>query len=312
MSGKQAEFVALGAQNEADAHSLIGRLCAPVKVPREHDFGVDFFCQLYTRAGTKSVTVDDIFTLQVKGMTESLHFGGVRDGRWHDYEIVWLKTLSTPFFLARVEASGPTLDVYSVAPLWRVLWQSGAPFEITCTTEPASQVEHQRTAITWTDSAGPHGDQRSWLVPLGVPFLRLTHADLADRALKEQATARLREHIQLERRNLLLFRLRVAVHECVEKWTTNVGPSALSRAMFWGTSSGENLDELATALEPVALNLGVHLQWQNDKAAYQFIDVLEWLHQKKGLDPLGRGLLEGRKNTRAKGLGPNERALPIP
>jgi hypothetical protein len=79
--------------------------------------------------------------------------------------------------------------------------------------------------------------------------------------------------------------------------------------MFWSARSGDNLNELAMALEPVAVNLAVHLQWQNDPSAYHFIEILEWLDQKRGLDALGRGLLEGLKATHELGLGPTEREL---
>jgi len=306
MPGKQARFVALDAQNEADAQSLIGRLAAPVKIPREHDFGIDFFCQLYAEAGATSVTVDEVFTLQVKGLHETLRFGGIRDGSWRDYEIAWLKTLATPLFLARLQPTGPTLDIYSLAPLWRVLWQTPTPFEVACNTEDPSETEYKRSEPSWSPSAEPHGDGRVWTVPLGPPFVRLMHCDLETTESRATATSLLRQHVQLERRNLLLFKLRVAVHDCMEAWRTNAPWTGLHRAMFWSAKVGDNLDELAMALEPVAVNLAVHLQWQNDSAAYHFVEILQWLDQKRGLDPLGRGLLEGLQATQAAGLGPSE------
>ena len=293
MPGKQPAFAVLGVQNETDAQSLVGRLSAPVKVPREHDFGIDFFCQLYTPMGTKSVSVDDVFTLQVKGMREVLRFGGIRDGQWRDYEISWLRTIASPLFLARVQGTQPTLDLYSLAPIWRVLWQAASPFEILCATDPPSDTVYQRKEIEWLDSGEQSGDGRAWSVPVGPPFLRLTHAALADDAWRSNAANLLRRHIQIERQNLLMFHLRVAIHECLEVWTTNsfVDPVVLSKA----------------ALGPVAVNLGAHLQWQNDRDAYRLIDVLEWLDQRGALDPLGRGLLEGLRATRNLGLGPSER-----
>ena len=186
MTGIQPAFAVVGAQNEAHVQSLIGHLSAPVKVPREHDFGIDFFCQLYGDTVQKRVSVADVFSLQAKGMTEQLRFGGVRDEKWRDYEVAWLRTLAAPFFLARISAE-PRLDLYALAPVWRVLWQTASPFEIVCTTEPPSDALYQHVDPTSTASGHAFGDGLSWAVPLGPPFLSLTHAALADREWCDQA-----------------------------------------------------------------------------------------------------------------------------
>ena len=309
MPGKQPEFAVTGAQNETDTLSLIGRLSAPVKVPREHDFGIDFFCQLYVPTAPRSISVTDVFTLQAKGMTEVLRFGGLRNNVWRNYEISWLRTLAIPLFLARVDGTKPELALYSLAPIWRVLWQTAAPFEIICTTEPPAPTTYQREEVTHANSGQQFGDGESWTVPIGPPFMSLTHADLADEAWSAKARDLLKSHIQIERQNMLMFHLRVAIHHCVEKWSTNSfgAPIVLSKAMFWSGAPGDNLRDLAAALAPVAVSLGVHLRWQNDRDAYLLIDILEWLKRRGNLDQIGFGLLEGLLATRAQGLDPGER-----
>jgi hypothetical protein len=306
MTGKQANFAVAGAQNEAVAQDLIGRLSAPVRVPREHDFGVDFFCQLYTPDGTKSVAITDVFTLQAKGSSELLRFGGVRNGEWRDYELAWLRTLAVPLFLARVDAAQPTLDLYCLGQIWRVLWQTAAPFEINCVTDPPTTDIHQSTDVRYESSEESYGDRRRWTVPLGPPFLRLTHANLADNTWRSQARNRLELLIRIERANLLRFHQRVALHKSLERWSTNSFSDqvVLSKAMFWSPVPGDNLRELAEALLPVVVNLGAHLQWQNDRDAYRLIEILEWLNARGALDSMGRGLLDGLRATQAKGLGP--------
>lgn len=303
MTGKQASFAVGGAQNESVAEDLIGRLSAPVKVPRPHDFGVDFFCQLYTPDEARSVSISDVFTLQVKGATEALHFGGVRNGEWRDYEVAWLRTLAAPLFLARVDAVQPAVDLYCLGPIWRVLWQSPAPFEITCITEPSTSNIYQRRDVEFEMLEGVHGDSRLWTVPLGPPFMRLTHTVLADRAWRGQARNLLAFVIRVERANLLRFHQRVALHKALEQWATNLFTERmiLSEAMFWSAMPGDNLAALAEALAPVAANLGVHLQWQDDRDAYRLIPVLEWLQARGALDGMGKGLLDGLKATQTKG-----------
>lgn len=310
MPGIQPEFAVVGAQNEAHVQSLIGLLSAPVQVPRQHDFGIDFFCQLYGDTVQKSVSVTDVFSLQAKGTTGELRFGGVREEKWRDYEVAWLRTLAAPFFLARISAE-PRLDLYALAPVWRVLWQTASPFEIVCTTEPPSDALYQHVDPTPTASGHAFGDGQIWTVPLGPPFLNLTHAALADQEWCDQARNLLAVQVQIERGNLLKFQLRVAVHECVQNWSTNAfgHPLVLNKAMFWSAAPGDNLRELASALAPALVNLGVHLQWQKDRDAYSFIDVLDWLDQRGDLDAMGKGLLEDLRRTHSHGLRPGERLV---
>ncbi len=60
MPGRRATFDLAGAHNEHLASALIGRLSAPVPVPREADFGIDLFCQLFAPGGEKSLGVDEL------------------------------------------------------------------------------------------------------------------------------------------------------------------------------------------------------------------------------------------------------------
>ncbi len=306
MTGKQASFAVVGAQNESVAEDLIGRLSAPVKVPRPHDFGVDFFCQLYLPDQARSVSISDVFALQVKGATEALRFGGIRDGDWRHYEVAWLRTLAAPLFLSRVDSQCPAIDLYCLGAIWRVLWQSATPFEITCSTEPPTSGIYQRHDVHPEVVEGAPGDSRRWTVPLGPPFLRLTHSDLANPTWRAQARNLLAFFIAVERANLLRFHQRVALHKAPEQWATNLFSDRmiLSEAMFWSPNPGENLAELAEALAPVAANLGVHLQWQDDSDAYRLIPVLEWLKARGTLDGMGKGLLDGLRVTQARGQTP--------
>lgn len=310
MTGKQANFAVRGAQNEALVRELIGHLCAPSQVPREHDFGIDYFCQLYS-FGTASVTSEDLFSLQVKGLTEALRYGGTdEDGKWRDYEIRWLRSQALPIFLARVNQQDYAVDIYSLGLLWRVLWQAQNPLEIRCTTEDATASTYtvaQATAEPARHGNG-YGDGLTWTVPLGPPFLRLTHSDLRDENFVRDARDHLARYVELERMNLIRFMLRTAIHRHPETWVTNsFGPiTKVHKAMYWSRIPGENIVELMKAVEPSLVNLGVHLQWQNDRSAYRLIDVLEWLNENSQLGAFGRGLLDGLKNARDAGAGPRE------
>jgi hypothetical protein len=49
--------------------------------------------------------------------------------------------------------------------------------------------------------------------------------------------------------------------------------------------------------EPVLVNLGVHLQWQDDLSAHTLIPALEWVDSMGLLSEFGKGLLGGLRDT---------------
>lgn len=307
MPGRRAEFDIEGAKREIVAQDLIGRVSAPVKVPREMDFGIDYFCQLFGTGGARSISVEDLFSLQVKG-SEPLKYGGVRDGKWRNYEIEWLRSQAVPILLARVDHERPTLNLYNLGPIWRVLWQTSQPYEIVCATSPQTSEKYVRAEAQFEESKEPFGDQRTWLVPIGPPFLTLTHEALRDDSFAHNARILLRTHIAMERKNLLRFQSRVAIHHCVQIWHTNCFEPriAFHKAMYWSLVPGENIDALVDTVTPALVNLGVHLQWQNNSDAYKFIGALDWIDRRGGLDEMDRGLLRGLIETRDRGVGPRE------
>jgi hypothetical protein len=306
VTGRQADVSVIGSQNETLAAYLIGGLAGPVKVPREHDFGIDFFCQLYSQGGAKSVGSDELFAMQVKGGTGGLHYGGLRDDKWLSYEIGWLRSVMVPLFLGRVHENPGTLELYSLGPVWRVFWQSAEPFKIECVTNPASTTIVELPEVERKSEKYLQGDGTCWSVPLGPPLLCLTDAQLADQSFVSNAKYVLRRQIGIERRNLLYFFQGVAVHERLASWATNdfISQAVYHRAMYWDMTPGKNISALAAVVAPGVVNLGIHLQWQDDRDAYRLIDVLEWLQCKGALDGVGDQLLKGLRTTRDLNIGP--------
>jgi len=75
-------------------------------------------------------------------------------------------------------------------------------------------------------------------------------------------------------------------------------------AQFWASQPGANIARLCGTAGPILTNLGVHLQWQDDWAAYRLVPILEWIDTQGHLDSIGKGLLEGLRGTQARGVGP--------
>jgi hypothetical protein len=95
-----------GASYEDCVRLLVGRLASLVHVPREKDFGIDFYVQPRVPVGPRTETVIELASLQVKGGHESLSYGGLNEnGEWREYEFTWLRSLAIPLYLARVDAN---------------------------------------------------------------------------------------------------------------------------------------------------------------------------------------------------------------
>lgn len=309
--GKQAEFAVNGGLNEDLVRLIIGRIAAYAEVPRKHDYGIDAFCQVRVTAGDRAFSVKESFSIQIKGEAD-LVYGGIKRGKWQQHEIEWLRTLAVPFYLVRVDPSLTAVEMFSLAPLWHVLWGDGRPFQITCTTRPASDEPVNAPALVSeavperSETEGGEHSGKHWKLDLGPPFLRLTNERLNESAFLANAVDCLRRWIHYDRRTILRFQLRLAIVDSLGKWSTNdfSAPHVYSRAMYWNATPGMNLPDLLPLAAEVLMNLGVNLQWQNDRSAYRLIEALDYLDEVKALDSMGQGLVAGLKKTRVAGRDP--------
>lgn len=142
-----------------------------------------------------------------------------------------------------------------------------------------------------------------WTVGLGLPFLRLTGEDLDDPAFRQRAVAVLRTWIAYDRLTLMRYHQFIPVLTGITGWRKNLPEVLEARTwQFWDARPGANIARLCQTAAPMLVNLGAHLQWQNNQAAYKLVPVLEWLDGQGHLDPMGKGLLDGLHRTQAKGV----------
>jgi len=309
VSGRRHVMDSAGSTYENCANFFLGRIASMVPVPREKDFGIDFYFQPRIPSGPRTETVAELGSLQVKGGEEGLAYGGLNSrGEWREYEFIWLRSLATPLYLARVDADCRSVELFSLWPLWLIFLKHTAfPFEVVFTTR-AEADEHyiwqQPTSSHHPDGVGK-GDGMQWTVDLGPPMLRLTQEKLADAAFRQRAIAVLRQWIIYDRLALMRYHQGIPVLDGITKWRTDY-PHALEVITWqrWDARPGANIARLCQTIAPMLVNLGVHLQWQNGQAAYKLIPVLEWLDGEGRLDPIGKGLLEGLHGTQARGVGP--------
>jgi hypothetical protein len=309
VSGQQLQVVSTGVNYENCVRHLLGRISSLVQVPREQDFGIDFYCQPRVPSGQRTETVTELCGIQVKGGSATLSFGGLNEkGQWRQFEFTWLRSLAAPLFLARVNAENSVVDLYSV---WRLWWifisQRSTPFRVDFTLgAPGTGPEVGPELAGQSCEAGQgHGDGLHWNIDAGPPFLHLTNELLNDSGFRESAVQILRSRIHLERSMLMRFLQFIPVLPGYFRWTTNSLSGADIRVWsFWSGIPGENLAALCQTLVPLLTNFGAHLQWQDDSAAYHLLLLLNWLREHEALDDLAQGLLDGLLETHDSGLSP--------
>src|SRR5713226_3980074 len=114
MPGQQANFAIEGDRSEIAVQNILMQILSMVPVPRQRDFGIDFYCSVLLQSGNFAQTTRDLFALQVSGRGKPITYGGLRNGISYQYEIDWLNSLTIPIFHARVNAGRETVDIYSL------------------------------------------------------------------------------------------------------------------------------------------------------------------------------------------------------
>src|SRR5437867_6823813 len=117
MSGRRHVMDSAVSTYEDCARLLLGRIASLVQVPREKDFGIDFYVQPRIPTGPRTETVAELGSLQVKGGDQSLVYGGSdKNGVWREYEFTWLRSLATPLYLARADSTCTAVELFSLWP----------------------------------------------------------------------------------------------------------------------------------------------------------------------------------------------------
>jgi len=309
MPGRRHVMDGIGRRYEKAVDTLMSPLASMVSVPREEDFGIDFYCQPKISIGARVETVTELAAIQVKGGDETLSYGGVDErGDWRKHEFAWLTSLAVPLYLAQVSRDCRIVELFSLAPLWRLfIGQNLYPFEVTFSTQPASKANGW-TEMPPTRRPGENwGDGQRSTLDLGPPILGLSVDDPNDDDFRRNMVKVLRTWIGQDRLNQMRFLQSIPALAAFTGWRTSSIEGMGSRVwQYWSAEPGANLERLCQTAEPLLVNLGIHLKSQNDHGAYAFIPILKWLSERHQLGGIGAGLLEQLVRTHGKGLGPAE------
>ncbi|MCX7418398.1 MAG: hypothetical protein NT013_02530 [Planctomycetia bacterium] len=307
MVGHRHEMDSIGDSYESFAESVLSRIAALTRIGVKTDFGTDMYCQPRIKSGDRMEAITELCLLQVKGGTPRLEYGGVdASGKWKDHEFEWLKNLWAPLFLATVDAKYEKVDVFSLWPIWWVLWQCGTPFKIVCTWRDDVESPYEFAQPTKeTVLAGPmHGDGQKWIVDLGAPILRLTHQSLNTEEFRNRAIEVLRYWIQVDRITVARFHARVPLIDANYRWLTNQIPNSRQELLAMDARPGMNIEWLAKALVPSLLGLGTHLQHQGNRDAFRLVPILEWVESNAFGNLFTPKLLENLSRAQREDVSP--------
>ena len=307
MVGRRLDVDSIGESYEVFAESVLSRIATLTRIGTKQDFGTDTYCQPRVSVGTRMETVMELCLLQVKGGSSPLMYGGIdRDGQWKGYEFDWLKNLWAPLYLATVDPNYQRVDLFSLWPIWWVMWQCGTPFKIICSWREAAETAYTFSQPTReaTPAGAGMGDGHTWTIDLGPPLLRLSHQNLNDESSRNQAVDIFRYWIRIDRQTVARFHARVPFVEAILAWVTNQMPGAYQQVLAYDPTPGKNIDWLAVVLVPSLLTLGVHLQGQGNVDAYRLISIFEWIEMNNYGNDFTRHLLEGLSRAKREGASP--------
>lgn len=275
MPGQQLKNAIDGAQKERLADYLLAHFCATTKVPREQDFGVDFYCNITEPAGHVVRTSPYSFGLQIKTRSDDnvLSYGGLaKNGdpaSWRAYEIEWLFNQAMPFLVGLT--SPDRIDIYLTSGIWRARWQGGRPFRVDLLPDDPLSVKKNLLQPREKIVDGAPGDRTHWTVPLGPPIVSVSIAQVSDAGHIAKVRETLARSLDVERTNIMAHAQGVPYREWILGWETNKLPAPtetrLGTEWFANAAQGMNLERCARSLGIALPALVLNLQAQGNHVA---------------------------------------------
>ena len=263
MPGRRYSDFRPGDRAEYMAIYILSSFAQVVPVPRQEDYGLDFFCAL-TREENHSLFVEDVFGVQAKKHTkgkkiEIVYGGKDKKNIWKKHEIKWL--LFGPYFpllIALVDIDNNILSLYSTANMWKARWMAGHPYQVKLIPQTTSK---QNLSITTQPPKklpkGDAGDRKIWKIPLGPPIVILPIADCNDKNISKTIYSVLKYWLVLDQQNV--FHQKMGIPACTRfmSWKPNYIPdtSKTEYQMFGNATIGMNVNGILNKISPMIQSL---------------------------------------------------------
>src|SRR5579862_1267177 len=189
MPGGRLRSFRLGDRAELLVEQLLAGFAFTTRVPRQEDFGVDFFCSL-TRQEGQFLKAGPFFAVQAKSSRDDIVYE-------KPHELEWITNQENPLLVCVADRGSLAIDVYST---WNLLcgvlngWRGQKP-PTRIVLRPG--VEHH--IWPWVED----GDDGSQEIRLGKPIVRVTDADIFDDARMDLCAYTLGQWVALDRMNIV-------------------------------------------------------------------------------------------------------------
>ncbi|MDX6768932.1 MAG: hypothetical protein SF051_05325 [Elusimicrobiota bacterium] len=298
MAHQQLASTNEGAQKEAFAGFVLSGICAPTAVPRQQDYGLDFYCALTQPDGHVIRTSPYSFGLQVKTRADDnvLTYGGYKNkndpASWKAYEIEWLFNQSIPFLIGLAAKDCSRLDLYLTSGMWKARWMGGRPFQVDLVPGDPGAVTKEGLVPTAVVVEGAPGDGHRWTVPLGPPIVSMEAAKATVAAGRAKVREVLARALDVDRLNVMAHALGVPYREWILAWKTGELPAPtetrLGNEWFANGTEGQNLEQCAKVLSFSLAALALNLKAQGQ------VDALKRLRDTillvDGIRPMPAGI----------------------
>jgi len=225
MVGAIAANLHEGCRSEYLAQYVFASFGTAVSVPHQEDSGIDLYCTLTERIGSRAWP-RAYFSVQVKSTMDSWVLAGKES-------VQWLVEQPLPFFLCIVDKASARLRVYHTSPRFYVWSLPPLPDRL----ELVPTTDEEGRCTQW---------QGSTTFSLSAPVLDATIQQLLDDGFHRQAWEVLRSWIGFDLENLARIRAGIHSFRMPDQYTTN-----MTNFRAWVTQGITKAPDLASAMEHV-------------------------------------------------------------
>ena len=251
-----------GHRNEAFAEYVLSSIATVVRVPRQADFGFDLLCTL-TRYAGNVLYAGRSFGVQVKPISDKkIGYGGVKKKKWKRYEINWLFKQDQPLFLGIVDLENHSLCLYSTHRMWWLyneIDRNPGKIVLMPDVQPQGNVSmnwFNRRRLPLLDRGKKAGDGFSYQIPLGEPVAKielelLESEDPEDRWLRSRMETTIKDAIDLNYRNIMNSKSKIAITEDQDVWTGGI----YKHSIYYHATNDDNKKELFISISNAITSL---------------------------------------------------------
>lgn len=211
---------------------LLQNIALVAPVPRTEDVGIDAVITLLEDFNSKSFIATDTFFLQIKSnFVEELVYEGV--------QVKWLYDLELPFFIASVNKSKSSIDLYCCHQLSNAYVSNNDREKI---------VINFNNGLPVTAADIDFIDKNDVNVPVGPPILSWTLEDVSsNNEFRKQFNEICKEHIHYAKEDMIT---RDIGHISTLVWKTNQPLKDVGYQSMCSSDVGKKIDQISDSMMP--------------------------------------------------------------